>query len=510
MDIKDIIKNIDLKVFGNLKNEVNMIVNNSRNATSDSIFVALDGTSFKGIDFISDAINRGAKVFLLDEKYESMIINEYGKDCDYTFLFSKLPRRDMAFIARNLYNSPSKEVILIGVTGTKGKSSTCQILYDALLNDNENVALIGTLGKFYNGKTYAEGGRTTLESFETNEFMRNVVDEGCKYFIMEVSSQAMIMERVVGLEFDFTAFTNFSKDHISKNEHPTIEDYFKAKIDATNLAKNVILNIDDPNVMKALDLLKDKNFTIYTKNILSDEKVQEFFKNRDIKNILWNSGKEKLGELNKYNISIANSDIKEVVCTTNLKGEYNLENILCALSILENINKINKNTINSLKNIMIKGRLEKIDNPKNLNIYIDFAHNELSMEKVLSVLRKETKGKLYAVWGPDGGRDKLKRKPMTEIAEKYTDLSINTHGEMYFSETLDEVFSDMKKGIKDQKKHIFFYDRKEAIEYGLSLLQKDDALVLLGLGHETEIGYGTGTMHFDEREIIRKYFEGKE
>ena len=237
MKLKNILVGLEgLKAKGEIEKEIKGIESNSKNIKKDFMFVAIKGFSVDGHEFIEEAIEKGATVIVVEEGFN---LKSVKFPEDITIIVSKNTREFLAISASNFYNNPSKKFKLIGITGTKGKTTTTFMIKEILEKAGKKVGLIGTIAIYINGEKLKDSERTTPESLELQQLFAKMVDEGVEYVVMEVSSQSLKLNRVDGCEFDYVAFTNFSEDHISEKEHPDIQDYFNSKMKLFNIAKEL-------------------------------------------------------------------------------------------------------------------------------------------------------------------------------------------------------------------------------------------------------------------------------
>lgn len=516
MKLKDAIKDINVNIIGNEDIEVNEIHNDSRKIKPGYIFAAIDGFNTKGIKFLKSAISNGTNCVLLDEKYYVDIEEMKKEDEIYniTYIFSKRVLKDMAIIAKNIYGDSSKDMKVIGITGTKGKTTVSTIIAKTLEDYGKNVLLIGTNGALLNGEQLYYTERTTLESFENQKLFKIAKEKNTQYIVLEVSSQAMIKDRVYGIDFFETTFTNFSEDHISEFEHPDLESYFEAKINALNLSKTNIINLDDENVKRALDILKENQFITFGK--IDENKNENKQGNIEKPNIGFKLDTLKKGKYWEVEIQVEKGIYKDeyigkYILKNNIPGIFSIYNSLAIMANLMMLNVPMENILEGIKTHTVPSRFERQENDLDLNIYLDFAHTEESYRQILKTANEMKKGRIIYVWGADGNRDKLKRPKMAEVVEEYADINIMCPCDLFGEETFEEVLVDMKKGLKnpEAKTNISFMDRKEAIMYAIDIMEKDDLLFIVGKYPVPFINTNEGRVHFDEKEIIKEAIDKK-
>lgn len=502
MKLINVIKNIDVEILGNKELEIYGIENDSRKINKGDIYIAIDGWNTKGINFLHSAIEKGAVCCMLDEKYIPNIEEYIKKDEIYrniTYIFSKNVLEDLAIFSRDFYEDPSKDMIIIGITGTKGKTTVATVI-TKILEKKANVLSIGTNGAFINDEKIYYTGRTTLESFENQRLFKEAKKRNVKYVVMEISSQAMIKARVEGINFRRTSFTNFSEDHIGPFEHPDLESYFKAKIEALNTSNFNIINIDDENVKRSLDILKENTFITIGK----DKRANIFFNENSIKR----------NEKTEVEIEIKKGPYEEkyigkYLLKNNIPGIYSIYNSLIVIANLISLNIPMEDILDGLKKAFVKGRMEKQENDLGLNIYIDFAHTPDSIENLLKTARDMTKGKVYAIWGADGDRDKRKRPIMGQIVEKYADYNLITPLDFFGPEKYESVLKDILDGLKNREdeKNMPFDSRIDAIKYAIKNMKKEDILLVIGKNDDGITFVNGKKEELYERKLIKAEIE---
>ncbi len=479
MKLRNILKNIDYKLIqGSLDIDIKDISYNSKNVDKDYAFVALMGIDNDGHNFINDAINKGANCIFIcrDINIENNLV---------TIIKVDNTRTKLSYISANFFNNPQDKLIKIGITGTKGKTSTSWIIKKILEENGENVGVIGTLGTYINNHKYPHKN-TTPESYQIQKFMNIMVNNNVKYLIMEASSQALKVGRINNIVFDYAIFTNLSIDHIGPREHPTFEDYINSKALLFRQSKVGILNIDDS---KYNDMIKDATCKILTYG--TNKKS-----NLCISNIKFINDKDFLGTEFTLNNSIYR---------VSAPGKFSCYNATAAIYIARLLN-IHDNVIKKgLKNFFVEGRCEIININNKFKIVIDFAHNKISMESIIKTMRDFKANRIITIFGCGGGRSFERRYELGEVAGKLSDLSIITTDNPR-NDDIDSIISDIEKGIISQKgKYIIIKDRKEAIEYAIDNANINDIILLLGKGHEKYQEIKGVRYPFDEKSIIKSY-----
>ena len=484
MKLKNILIGLeDLKAKGDLDIEIKGIDSNSKNIKDGYMFVAIKGFTVDGHEYIESAIENGATAIVVEEGFNLKSI-KFPEGI--TIILAKNTREFLAIASSNFYGNPTEKFKLIGVTGTKGKTTTTFMIKEILEKAGKKVGLIGTIAVYINDKKIKDSERTTPESLELQQLFAEMVKQGVEYVVMEVSSQSLKLHRVTGCEFDLVVFTNFSEDHISEKEHPDIEDYFNSKLKLFKMCKTGFVNIDDIQVAKIPEMFPENDITRY--------------------------GIDNPGEILAKDITITNSyvDFKVKLTDRNdrikvdIPGRFTVYNALAAICICKKIG-IDPETIKeALLNIKVPGRSEMVDNKLNIPIMIDYAHSPESLQNILTAVKSYTKGRVISVFGCGGDRDKRKRPIMGEISGKVADYTIITSDNPR-TEKPEDITAEIEEGIKKTKgKYEVIVDRKEAIKKAIKMSNKNDIIVLAGKGHEPYQEINGKKYDFDERIIVKE------
>ena len=484
MNLKNILIGIEgLKAKGDLNLEIEGIESNSKNIKKGFMFVAIKGFTVDGHEFINQAIENGANTIVVEEttNLKKLKIPE-----NITLIVSKNTREFLALASSNFYGNPSKKFKLIGITGTKGKTTTTFMIKEILEKAGKKVALIGTIAIYINGKKIADSERTTPESLELQRLFAKMVEEGVEYVVMEVSSQSLKLHRVDGCDFDLVAFTNLSEDHISEKEHPNMQDYFESKLKLFEMCKTGFVNIDD----------------------LHGNKIPSMFPENDIVGY----GIDNFGNFLAKDITITNSyvDFRAKITDRNerikvdIPGRFTVYNSLAAICICKKLGIEADIIKQALENIKVPGRSEMVENKLEIPIMIDYAHSPESLENILHAVKSYTRGRLICVFGCGGDRDSRKRPVMGEISGKIADYTIITSDNPR-TEKPEKIVEQIEEGIKKTKgKYEVIVDRTSAIEKAIKMAQKTDIIVLAGKGHESYQEINGVKYPYDERIIIKK------
>lgn len=491
MELKSILIGIEnLKVKGDLSIDIKKIECDSNKVKENTLFVAIKGFETDGHEYILDAIEKGATAVLAQmDCIDKELIKQIPENV--TIIIAEDTRHSLAICACNFYKNPTKRFKLIGITGTKGKTTTSFMIRSILQKEGKKVGLIGTLGSYIGDEKIDDNDRTTPESLELQKIFNKMVKEECEVVIMEVSSQSLKLHRVDGCDFDIAVFTNFSEDHISENEHPDMDDYFKSKLKLIEMSKVAYVNIDNIYTAKIPNMYKEKE--IYTYAL--DNFCNILGKDITITNT-YADFKMKLGQKNER--------VKVFI-----PGRFTVYNALAAISVCLRLGCDTEKIKEALLEVKVPGRSEIIENKRDLTIMIDYAHTPESLESIISTVKTYTKGRVIVVFGCGGDRDTSKRKIMGEIAGNTADYTIITSDNPR-TENPEDIISQIEEGMKRTKgKYSVVVDRAEAIKQAIKMARKDDMIILAGKGHENYQIIGKTKKHFDEREIIDNIMGGK-
>lgn len=464
--------------------EIAAVTEDTRRADANSLFVCIRGARFDGHTLADRAYANGCRCFVSEE--------HLSLPQDATVVTVANTRTALAQIACTLYGTPSHKLRIIGITGTKGKTTTACLIREVLNASGIPCGYIGT-----NGISYANVRKTTLnttpDALTLQKTLAEMSTAGIKAVAMEVSSQALLQDRVGGMRFETTVFTNFSKDHIGQNEHPTLENYrdCKHRLFTDFDARLAIWNADDPTTKIMRKGASAKKEILYSTSVASAD-----LKATDVRPA------QRSGALG---ISFKLSFKKETVeCHLPLIGTCNVSNALCAAAVATEMFGLTPSQISSaLSNAVVSGRSESYLLPSGATAIIDYAHNRESLYQLLSSLRDYHPNRLYCLFGSVGERTQLRRRDLAEVAAALSDeciLTSDNPGNEPPEQILDEIASFLPAGFP----YVKIPDRKEAIRYALQKVKKGDVLLLAGKGHETYQLIGNEKLPFVEREILKE------
>ncbi len=463
MKLSDIIKGTGATILhGSPDTEIGAIFSDSRKVTEGSLFLAVSGCSSDGHDYIDAALKAGAAAVV------------------------DASRRALALCADNFYGHPSRKLQLVGITGTNGKTTTVTLLYNMFRGLGYECGLLSTIAN-YVGPVRSETANTTSDPITINSLMAEMVDAGCQYCFMEVSSIGLEQERVAGLEFKVAIFSNLTHDHL--DYHKTFAEYLRCKkllFDSLGKDAFAVVNADDRNASVMVQNTKAKVVSYSCKGVSADHScrvMEESFEGMQLRIDGTDTWVRLVGRHNASNLL--------ALYTAALVLGTPREEVLLALSKLESA----------------RGRLEVIRGPRDLAVVIDYAHTPDALENVLKTLRDISPERtLICLFGCGGDRDRTKRPEMAAIAGRLSDKVVVTSDNPR-TEDPDAIISEIMEGFADRRNVIRISNREEAIRTTLQLAPDSSTILLAGKGHETYQIIGTRKNHFDEREIVNETFK---
>lgn len=481
MRLEEIVAGAEYELLqGTLDKEVADIAYDSRKVKENVMFVAIEGTVVDGHKFIPNAIDAGATAIVLEK--DITIENR-----EITVLKVENARKALSLMSAAYFGYPAKKMITVGITGTKGKSTTEHMVRDIIEKSGKSCGIIGTVGAFMNGKSVPTE-HTTPESYELQKLFSMMVDEGCEYMVMEVSSQGIKMDRVAGIEFDYGVFTNLSPDHIGPGEHEDFEEYLSCKAELFRRCRTGIINRDDEHYE---DIVKNATCEIMT---FSAEKEADLMA-EDIRHVT------KGGELSmEFKAEgVINGNI-----IVGLPGRFNVYNAMCAACTGVALGMPEEVILHALEHVQVRGRVEVMPVSDDFSVLIDFAHNGVSSESVLSTLREYNPHRIVSIFGCGGNRSKVRRYEMGEVIGKMSELAIITSDNPRREDVMD-IIEDIKVGMaKSDGNYVVIPDREEAVAYAIEHAEKGDMIILLGKGHEEYQEIDGVKHHYSEREAVVK------
>ena len=483
MKIKELINEMEYEILaGSEETEITTLVYDSRKVEKGSVFVCISGSVRDAHEFIPDVAAKGAAAIVVEKDVTPIDGITYIKVED--------SRLALACMSAAYFGHPAKKLKTIGITGTKGKTTTTYMVRSILESAGIKTGLIGTIESIV-GSERIPSANTTPESYRVQELFAKMVDAGLDAVVMEVSSQALMLHRVSGFVFDIGVFTNLEPDHIGENEHKDFADYMHCKSLLFRQCRLGIFNGDDEHlegVMKG-HTCQVETYGYKSTNNLVAENVEL---------------KKEHGALGiKYHVSgLLDFDVE-----VNVPGKFSVYNSLTAIAICHHFNVDKKAIGEALHHVSVKGRIEIVPVTKRYTLMIDYAHNAMALESLLTTLKEYEPGRLVCLFGCGGNRSKLRRYEMGEVSGKLADFTIITSDNPRFEEPqaiIDDIVVGMKK---TDGKYITICDRKEAIKYAIEHGQPGDVIILAGKGHETYQEIKGVKYDMDERVLIKEVLE---
>jgi len=474
MKLRELIKNLSIiEMNADAELEISGVSYDSRKTEKGDMFVAIRGFEADGHKFIPKAVENGAAVILCEEK----------PSCDIPYVLVSDSRYGLAIVSRDFFGDPASEMTMIGITGTCGKTSSSYLIKHMLESKlDAKVGLIGTNGNMI-GDEFLHTEHTTPESYELHKLFRHMADSGCTHVVMEVSSHSLTLERVAGIHFDVALYTNLSQDHL--DFHGTMEEYAAAKRKLFSMCSLGCFNLDDAWADFMRDGASCRTMTFSTEKNEADLVAKDIRLTADGVRFASVSGDE---------ISITKLGIPGMFSVYNALGTMSV-GLALGLSLADC-----SDAMSSAKGV--KGRLEIVPTGRDFSVVIDYSHKPDALEKVLKTLKPVTRGRLIALFGCGGDRDKLKRPIMGRIAADNADLVVVTSDNPR-TEDPDEIIREIVAGMKDKRTPTkVICDRREAIAWAIDNAAPGDVLLLAGKGHEDYQVVGHEKHHMDEREIV--------
>lgn len=466
-------------IKGTIEREVTDLVYDSRKVTEGCMFVCIKGAAYDSHDHVEEIAAKGAGVIVAEREVP---VPEH-----VTLILVENTRYALALLSAAWFDYPAEKMKVIGITGTKGKTTTTFMVKGILEHAGYKVGLIGTIETII-GDTHIPADNTTPESYLIQKYFSRMVEAGCEVCVMEVSSQGLMMHRTAGIPFEIGIFTNLASDHIGPNEHASFEEYAACKGMLFRQCRIGIGNIDDEH----FDLVLGGH-TCTLETIGFSEKAD--YRASDMELI------GRPGYLGvKYHVSGKLSMDVEI----DVPGRFSVYNSLVAIAVCEHFKVSEADLKEALKVVKTKGRIEMIKVSNDFILMIDYAHNAMSLQSLLETLREYHPERLVCVFGCGGNRSKLRRYEMGEVSGRLADLTVITSDNPRFEEP-QAIIDDIKTGMaKTDGKYVEISDRKEAIRYVIEHGQEGDVIVLAGKGHEDYQEIKGKKYPMDERVLIQE------
>lgn len=490
MKLTDLLSDLDYTCLqGTLDREVTKVVYDSEKAVKECLFICIEGAEHDGHNFALDAVSKGAKVLVVSKPVPG-VTDSGVADNDVTVIKVDDTRYAMAFISAAWFGHPAEKLNIIGITGTKGKTTTTYLVRSILEHAGYRVGLVGTIQVII-GDTLIHADNTTPESYLLQEYFSKMVEAGLDTVVMEVSSQALMLHRTQGFVFDYGIFTNLEPDHIGPKEHSSFEEYLACKALLFRQCCVGIVNGDDSHWQKVTE-----GHTCL---------LETFGFGRDCK--LRAQGLKLVRRPGELGVAFHVSGLADMEAEVRTPGRFSVYNALAAIAVCRHFKVDEQGIREALLTAKVKGRIEPVKVSDRFTLLIDYAHNAMALNSLLTTLREYEPHRLVCLFGCGGNRSRQRRFEMGEVSGRLADLTIITSDNPRFEEPLD-IIEDIKTGMeKTDGKYIAICDRKEAIGYAISHGQEGDIIVLAGKGHEDYQEIRGVKYPMDERVLIRELLE---
>lgn len=483
MKLSQLLERLEYEVItGSSDTEISTLINDSRKVEQKSVFVCITGAVSDGHTYVQEVFSKGASAVIVEKEVETPE--------GLTVIRVDDTRYALALMSASYFGYPAEQLKIIGITGTKGKTTTAYMVKSILEGVGHNVGLIGTIEAMI-GDEVIPANNTTPESYTIQEYFAKMVKAGCDSVVMEVSSQGLMLHRTAGIPFEIGIFTNLGEDHIGPNEHKDFEDYKRCKGLLFQQCRTGIANADDPWYEDVFKEATCKRETIGFKESADLRAV-------NVEHI------SKPGYLGvKYHVTGSMDFDVEI----DIPGEFSVYNSLTAIAVCRHFNVPVENIKSALKSAKVKGRIEMVKVSDAFTLMIDYAHNAMSLESLLHTLRDYHPERIVTVFGCGGNRSKTRRYEMGEVSGRLSDFTIITSDNPRFEEPqaiIDDIITGMKR---TDGKYISICDRKEAIQYAIANGKPGDVIILAGKGHETYQEIKGVKYDMDERVLIQEVLE---
>ncbi len=483
MKLTKLLEHLEYEVIkGNDEIEVTELINDSRRVTAGCVFVCISGAVSDGHGYAKEVAAKGAKALITEKEVEA--------SDGVTVIRVKDTRYALAFMSAAYFGYPADKLKIIGITGTKGKTTTTYMVKSILEGVGHKVGLIGTIEAIIGDKSIP-ANNTTPESYTIHQYFSEMVKAGCDSVVMEVSSQGLMLHRTAGIPFEIGIFTNLGEDHIGPNEHKDFEDYKRCKGMLFTQCRLGIANVDDPWYQDVF-----RNATCQVETFGMSEKAD--LRAADIEHIT------RPGYLGvRYHVNgLMDFDVE-----IDIPGDFSVYNSLTAIAVCRHFDVPEENIKKALKVAKVRGRIEMVKVSEEFTMMIDYAHNAMSLESLLHTLRDYHPKRLVTIFGCGGNRSRTRRYEMGEVSGRMSDFTIITSDNPRFEEPqaiIDDIITGMKK---TDGEYISICDRKEAIRYAIEHGRAGDVIVLAGKGHETYQEIKGVKYDMDDRNLIKEVLE---
>ena len=492
MKLENLLKNLTYEAYvGGSKEkadvssvEITEVVKDNRKISKGCLFICIEGMNFDGHSAAGEAAEKGAAAIVVEKDVE------LPEGSDTVVVKVESTRYAMAFISAEWFGNPAQSLKTIGITGTKGKTTTTYLIRNMLENAGHKCGLIGTIEVII-GDEHIHAENTTPESYDLQEYMRRMVDAGCDSVVMEVSSQGLMLHRSQGFIYDIGVFTNIEPDHIGPGEHKDFDEYMHCKGLLFKQCKFGIANADDPHMA---DVTEGHTCELTTYGFAEDADLRAI-------NLAYIHKPGELGVMFDTKGSI------EMHAQVPTPGRFSVYNALCAIDVARHLGCDSEQIATALKKAHVKGRIEMVKVSDEFTLMIDYAHNAMALKSLLSTLRDYHPTRLVCLFGCGGNRSKLRRYEMGEVSGKLADFTIITSDNPRFEDPID-IMNDIETGMKKTDgEYVKIPDRKEAIRYAIENGEQGDIIVLAGKGHEDYQEIKGVKYPMDERVLIKEILE---
>ncbi|MCR4925620.1 MAG: UDP-N-acetylmuramoyl-L-alanyl-D-glutamate--2,6-diaminopimelate ligase [Clostridiales bacterium] len=484
MKLTQLLNGIEYEVLnGSTDLEISDVIYNTKRIAKNTAFVCIKGAKFDSHTIAQEAVDGGAIAVVVEHEVEVENV---------TVIKVKDTRIALALMAANLYDHPANKLTTIAVTGSKGKTTTTFMIKEILEKAGNKTGLIGSIGVFSGDKELdPRGHNTTPEGYEIHRLFDEMVKDGCKYVVMETSSQGFKLNRTAGLVFDYGIFLNISRDHISPWEHATLEEYLECKAQLMKQCKVGVVNFDDEKLDQIL-----AGHTCEVRSFGFNEGADILV--TDYKTI---SKPKYMG------VEYTTKGLMNLTVDVGSPGKFSIYDSVAAAYVCKCCGVKDEIITKALEEIEIRGRVEKVKIDAPYTVVLDFAHNGIGVKNLITAIKEYKPNRIIAVFGSDGNRTKIRRADAGEILGNMADLTILTSNCPRF-EKVEDINNEIKVGLdRTDGEYIEINDRRSAIKHAMSIAQEGDFILLIGKGHwdYEEIN---GVMYpFDERVVVKELYE---
>ena len=481
MRLKEIVRRSGCCSYtGSADPEITQVSTDSRKVEKGALFIAVEGYKESGERYIDEAVGKGARAVVVEERHKKGTVSVKNIPVCRT----KDARRAVLLISRVFFGYPLKDLKTIGVTGTNGKTTVTYLLEAILKAWGKSPGVIGTVSYRYKDIVH-RADNTTPDPILLQSLLKKMLEEGTTHLVMEVSSHALIMDRIFPPDFDIGVFTSLSQDHL--DFHGTMEEYFNAKallFRGLSPDSDAVINIDDEYGRRLVGMTEGRVLTYGMR-----------------------SGAGFRGEVKQISVEGSAFTINGNPFTTNLIGLHNIYNILAAYAVARRLGVDDRIVVRALESVRrIPGRFERVGDGERIHIFVDYAHTPDALSKLLDAANALRRKRIITVFGCGGDRDKTKRPLMGRVVEEKSDIAVITSDNPRTEDPL-AIIEDIKGGLKE-KNHTVIPDRKSAIFHAVELAEKDDIILIAGKGHEDYQILGERKIHFDDREVALEALKG--